>query len=479
MKVQNNNRKLIPSLVFNSLIVLTTIMGILIIWAIRQEGTSTLKYFTTLSNLVMGVVSFIYMLFLIDILKNKRNEIPKAMHIVKYCGTVLVAMTMIVVLFILLPGAAVVQPHAVWRALFNGSSTLFHFVTPILAIVTLLLFEHPNNKFKFNECLYGLILIGIYMVIYAVLALTHITEGKIQKGYDWYYFIQLFSKSMGITGASIFSIILVAGVGFLICWLTWLANKKINLNFNAWKKYQYKRMWAMMSNALIVILCAFALALRFAHDIDKYTGKYFTWRTLKYFTVQANIAMGIVALIYFIFQACNFKKEVLPLPLNVIKNGVTTCVFVTFVVILFGAMGAPVFKPGFNVLEFYKGANSILHCALPVVAVFTWLFLENGKKIPLKYLWHIAIYGGIYAFFYLMCALTHFDISGQPDPVYDWYHIVKINKWFACLIGLLAGPSLLLFNWVVNVLNNKIRVFKTELDFKIVSNKKNVIKMKA
>jgi len=476
--MKNNNRKLIPSLVFNFLIVAVTIIGVLIIWAIRRESATALKYFTTLSNLIMGVVSFIYALFVISLLKGKRKQIPKAMHIVKYCATVLVTMTMIVVIFILIPGVALNDPKSVWRALFNGSSSLYHFVTPILAIVTLFLFEHPSNKFKFTECLYGLIFIVIYVLVYTVLTLTHITDGKVQEGYDWYMFITLFSKSMGIAGASVFSIILVLGVGLLICWLTWLGNKKIDLNFNSWKKYQYKRMWAMIGNALIVILCIFAIALRFGHDIDKYTGKIFTWRSLKYFTVQSNIFMGIVALIYLIFQGCYFKKETLPLSLNVINNTATTCVFVTFAVILFGAIGAPIFKPGFNVLEFYKGASAIMHGGLPIVAIFTWLFLENGKKIPLKYLWYIAIYGGIYAIFYLSCALTHLDASGNPDPVYDWYHIVKISKGFACLVGLFAGPALFLFNWIINVLNRKIRVFKTELDVKIVS-KKNVRKMKA
>jgi len=218
MKWQNNQKKLIASLIFNIVIFFTMITGIAIYITIERYGWIVLKFFTYQSNIVMGIISLVYSIYLILILKGKLKQIPKQLEIVKLMTTAGVVLTFVTVICILGPSSG-------WnKELYSNSSFVYHFVEPILALVTFILFEHSDNGIKYKETWYGIIHIGAYCIFYTVMGLTHIKDGKVPWEYDWYGFINTFTLKWCWV-----AIILMVGMGYLMVWLLWLANKKINL----------------------------------------------------------------------------------------------------------------------------------------------------------------------------------------------------------------------------------------------------------
>ena len=128
----------ITSLSLNILIVVFTMISFLYYQFPDKSGyvvgLSILKYFTMDSNILVAVSSAILIPYnILNITKN-RFYIPRYASILKYMGTVSVALTFLTVIFFL-------GPTQGFNNMYNNVSFFMHMATPILSIISYTLFE--------------------------------------------------------------------------------------------------------------------------------------------------------------------------------------------------------------------------------------------------------------------------------------------------------------------------------------------------
>ncbi len=84
----------------------------------------------------------------------------------------------------------------------------------------------------------------------------------------------------------------------------------------------------------------------------------------------------------------------------------------------------------------FLGANLYMHLFIPVVSIFTFIFIE--PKVDLKFKWNFfsMIPSGTYGTIYIIC-LTAFNDFGNIDG-WDWYAFgtYGLGVGFIMLIGL-------------------------------------------
>ena len=173
-----------------------------------------LRYFTVDSNILMGLFSLWAAVDQGMVLKGKRREVSTVSYILKLTGTVGVTLTMFVTIFFLGP---TIGRRSGFFSLFAKSNFFLHLVNPVLSIVTFLCFE-KTSKIAFKHTFTAVIPLVIYAVYYVREVLTHMTDGVIQKGYDWYGFF-----AFGLRTANIILPLLL-----LITWLISFALWKLN-----------------------------------------------------------------------------------------------------------------------------------------------------------------------------------------------------------------------------------------------------------
>lgn len=186
--------KLKVSLVLNIIIVFLVITASVMMFAkIRLMGGDVLletsrigmfKFFTVDSNIFMGLVSFIFIIKEIGIIKGKEKEIPKNLYILKLAATTSVTLTFITVfgyLGFIAEGGVLV--------LLKNSNLFFHLIIPVVSIITFIFFE-KTNKINFKSTFLGIIPMIIYGVIYTINVLIHLNGNKVDPVYDFYYFVQ-------------------------------------------------------------------------------------------------------------------------------------------------------------------------------------------------------------------------------------------------------------------------------------------------
>ena len=171
------------------------------------------KFFTVDSNLFMGIMSLVFTIEDIKILKNKKDEIDIKIYILKLMSTASVSLTFIVVFTYLGP----FSEYGILSMIMN-SNLFFHLLTPIFSILTFVLFE-KTDKIKFKHSIYGLIPMLIYAIYYIVNLFIHLENGNVLIKYDLYRFVQ---KGMISLLVVIPTMILVT---YLISFYLWKLNK--------------------------------------------------------------------------------------------------------------------------------------------------------------------------------------------------------------------------------------------------------------
>lgn len=175
-----------------------------------------LRYFTVDSNILMGLFSLWAAVDQGMVLKGKRPEVSTISYVLKLTGTVGVTLTMFVTIFFLGP---TIGRRSGFFSLFAESNFFLHLVNPVLSIVTFLCFE-KTNKIVFKHTFTAIIPLVIYAVYYVREVLTHMTDGVIQKGYDWYGFFAFGFKTANI----ILPLLLL--VTWLISFVLWKLNRR-------------------------------------------------------------------------------------------------------------------------------------------------------------------------------------------------------------------------------------------------------------
>lgn len=131
---------------------------------LTASGLWSLRYFTVLSNLLMGLAALV---MLIARLLGKVNTGVRRLH---YAGAVSVGLTLLVVL-------AFLGPLFGYPSMFRGVNLWMHLIVPVLALVDYALLEEGPQP-TFPESLLATVPMLLYGVFYLWNILTNGVEGN-------------------------------------------------------------------------------------------------------------------------------------------------------------------------------------------------------------------------------------------------------------------------------------------------------------
>ena len=166
---------------------------------------------------------------------------------------------------------------------------------------------------------------------------------------------------------------------------------------------------------------------------------------LRFFTVQSNLFMGIIAAIFAIkeMQLIKGKIEDIPLKYYILKLMSSTAVGLTFLVV-FAYLG-PISKDGIGSL--LMNSNLFFHLLIPVVSILTFIIFERTDKIKFKYTFLGIIPTFLYEIYYLTNIFIHME-NGKISPIYDWYWFAQNGVWTAAIVA----PMMLVITYIISIL---------------------------
>lgn len=170
----------------------------------------------------------------------------------------------------------------------------------------------------------------------------------------------------------------------------------------------------------------------------------------KFFTVDSNVFMGVVALIFIckdIEFLCGKSKDI-SRGFYILKLISTAAVGLTFFVV-FAYLG-PISKGGIN--SMLLNSNLFFHLVIPVLSILTFVLFEGTNKLNLKDIWYGLLPVIIYAVFYLTNIIIHIE-NGAVSPLYDWYWFVQGGLWTAFIVIPLMFAIALFINLLLWRLN--------------------------
>ena len=125
-----------------------------------NNGNNRFIYFTNISNLLVGLMAIVNIVFLILSLVRNKDCIPFAFSIAKL---VLISMTTLTFFTVLL----VIAPLNGLEDSYSGRNFFTHVVVPILSLVSYLFLEE-KIQFKWKYTFLVLVPFSIYAIVYAI-----------------------------------------------------------------------------------------------------------------------------------------------------------------------------------------------------------------------------------------------------------------------------------------------------------------------
>ena len=173
----------------------------------------------------------------------------------------------------------------------------------------------------------------------------------------------------------------------------------------------------------------------------------------KYFTVDSNLFMGIIAFVFAIkeMELLKSKIEEIPLKFYILKLMSTTAVGLTFLVV-FAYLG-PISKGGLP--SMLQNSNLFLHLLIPVFSMITFALFERTDKLKIRYVTLSMAPTAIYAVFYLINILVHSE-NGKVLPTYDWYWFVQGGLWQIVIVA----PMILGISYIIGLILWKFNKIK-------------------
>ena len=216
-----------------------------------------------------------------------------------------------------------------------------------------------------------------------------------------------------------------------------MKNKKISIILN---------IIIFISTILASIIMFTGFKFMFAYDIVLESSRL---GMLKFFTVESNIFMGIVAIIFAIKEIESSKNKIKEIPLKyyILKLMSTSSVSLTFFVV-FAYLG-PISKDG--IPSMLMNSNLFFHLIIPVLSIITFIFFEKTDKIKYKHIIYGIIPTFLYEIYYLINVLSHIE-NGKVSPLYDWYWFIQNGIWTA----LIVAPLMLIISYIITIILWKI-----------------------
>ena len=175
-------------------------------------GLLSLRYFTVLSNLLLGLASLIYAIYLIRVIRGRAQDVPVWAHRLKFVATTAVTVTLMTVLLFL-------GPMLGYLAMFAGVNFWFHLALPVLGIIEFTLLD-AGKPIAFKETLLGMLPTFIYGLFYCGnILINGVGEGRATN--DWYGFTMWGVEYMPV----------VFGVMLLATWLFAIVLRALNRRF--------------------------------------------------------------------------------------------------------------------------------------------------------------------------------------------------------------------------------------------------------
>lgn len=215
----------------------------------------------------------------------------------------------------------------------------------------------------------------------------------------------------------------------------------------------YKAKQAFIGNIIIFILEVFAVAWIMS-GLSAAGGPLDgpNYESLKYYTVDSNILMGIAALTAAAAQrrVITGKVESVPLFVQLLKLAGTVSVTLTMLITIFFL--GPTLGRIYGFFSLFANSSLFLHLINPVAAIFVFLRYERSDHIPLRLTPAGVIPTVLYAVYYVALTLGHTE-NGKVAPGYDWYGFFAfgINAWgivVAVILMITLGITLAL--WKLN-----------------------------
>lgn len=179
------------SLILNIIIVLLVLIGTIFMFCgikfmpesnlmLEDTKIQMFKYYTVDSNILLGIISFVLVLYEYKLLKEDILKIPKKVYILKFVGTASITLTFLTTLFFL-------TPQYGFYAMYNNNNLFFHLIVPLLAIISYVFFEKHDNSYKY--AVFGIVPMFFYSIYYILNVIIHLKDGLMYK-YDFYGFLQ-------------------------------------------------------------------------------------------------------------------------------------------------------------------------------------------------------------------------------------------------------------------------------------------------
>lgn len=144
----------------------------------------------------------------------------------------------------------------------------------------------------------------------------------------------------------------------------------------------------------------------------------------KFFTVDSNVIMGVMALVFARYEILLIRKKINIIP-NIIyglKLATTVSVVLTFLVTAFFL--APIVEDGY--FSLFKNSNLFFHLIIPILSFLSFICFEKNEKLEFKYTFVGIIPMILYAIFYTINILMHLE-NGKVSVKYDWYWFLQGN----------------------------------------------------
>ena len=200
---------------------------------------------------------------------------------------------------------------------------------------------------------------------------------------------------------------------------------------------------SFLLNLLIFILTVLALYMMISGSAgDKVlSGK--GLKAFRYFTVDSNVLMGLVALLYALQllpelrSSCDFQASRWVI---LVKLTATSAVALTmFTVLVF--LG-PTCKDGY--LSMFKGGNFFFHLIIPLLGILDFVFFVPKGQLRFADTVYGLIPTLLYGAAYTVNVLKHAE-NGRVSGKYDWYGFVRggIKFTLPAILIVFAGSYLL------------------------------------
>lgn len=171
---------------------------------------SVFKFFTVDSNLLLGISSLLLLLE-----ERKKEEVKEGFYVLKFAATTSVFLTFMVT-------AVFLAPFSPYRFIdfYMNSNLLFHFLIPVLSIISFLFFD--SKTFPFRYTFYGLMPMILYAIGYVIYILPHVQGNRVSLKYDFYGFFR------GGVSTVFYVVPVMLITTYVLGFLLWFFQKQIN-----------------------------------------------------------------------------------------------------------------------------------------------------------------------------------------------------------------------------------------------------------